>query len=138
MITCTRKLWFCAGHRVKGHEGKCNHLHGHNYTVFITAAAKELDAIGRVIDFSILKDRFGTYIDTNFDHGFLVWEKDTETLSALATMGRQKMFIMDTNPTAENIAQHLLDHSDEILQSNDVMVTRVVVYETDNCYAEAV
>lgn len=42
-ITCTRRLQFCAGHRVLGHEGKCARPHGHNYTLFVTAKAVKLD-----------------------------------------------------------------------------------------------
>ena len=136
MITCTRKLWFCAGHRVMGHEGKCKHLHGHNYIVYITAEAK-LDKIGRVIDFSVLKDQFGAFIDDNFDHGFLVWDKDEEVIKVLKGINEQKIFLMPTNPTAENIAQYLLDNSDEILDKKGVKVTMVQVYETENCSAVA-
>ena len=136
MISCTRKLWFCAGHRVKGHEGKCRHLHGHNYIVYITAQAS-LDSIGRVIDFSVLKEQFGSFIDDNFDHGFLVWEDDKEVIDVLKNMGEQKVFVMPTNPTAENIAQFLLDNSDDILDDKRVEVTKIKVYETENCFAVA-
>mgnify|MGYP003152070718 CR=1 FL=1 len=136
MISCTRKLWFCAGHRVKGHEGKCRHLHGHNYIVYITAQAS-LDSIGRVIDFGVLKEQFGSFIDDNFDHGFLVWEDDKEVIDVLKNMGEQKIFVMPTNPTAENIAQFLLDNSGDILDSKGVEVTMVKVYETENCFAVA-
>ena len=136
MISCTRKLWFCAGHRVKGHEGKCRHLHGHNYIVYITAQAS-LDSIGRVIDFGVLKEQFGSFIDDNFDHGFLVWEDDKEVIDVLKNMGEQKVFVMPTNPTAENIAQFLLDNSDDILGNKGVEVTMVKVYETENCFAVA-
>ena len=136
MISCTRKLWFCAGHRVKGHEGKCRHLHGHNYIVYITAQAS-LDSIGRVIDFGVLKQEFGSFIDDNFDHGFLVWEDDKEVIDVLKNMGEQKIFVMPTNPTAENIAQFLLDNSDDILDNKGVEVTMVKVYETENCFAVA-
>ena len=136
MISCTRKLWFCAGHRVKGHEGKCRHLHGHNYIVYITAQAS-LDSIGRVIDFGVLKEQFGSFIDDNFDHGFLVWEDDKEVIDVLKNMGEQKVFVMPTNPTAENIAQFLLDNSGDILDSKGVEVTMVKVYETENCFAVA-
>tara|TARA_R110000824_G_scaffold281162_5_gene469452 strand:- start:380 stop:796 length:417 start_codon:yes stop_codon:yes gene_type:complete len=136
MITCTRKLWFCSGHRVKGHEGKCRHLHGHNYIVYITAQA-DLDSIGRVIDFSILKEKFGDYIDQNFDHGFLLWDIDKEAIDAVSMIGNQKLFLLPCNPTAENIAQYLLEKSDEILETNDVQVVSIKIYETENCFAEA-
>ena len=49
MITCTRRLTFCAGHRVLGHESKCAHPHGHNYVVYVTAEAEQLDDVGRVM-----------------------------------------------------------------------------------------
>src|SRR5262249_22784820 len=56
MITATRRIQFAAGHRVFGHEGKCRYLHGHNFVALVTAAADDLDAVGRVIDFGVLKE----------------------------------------------------------------------------------
>ena len=35
MIRCVRKLKFDAGHRVFGHEGKCNFAHGTNEKRYI-------------------------------------------------------------------------------------------------------
>ena len=55
MIECSRKIDFDAGHRVIGHKNKCKYLHGHRYTLEITAAALELDEIGMVADFGFLK-----------------------------------------------------------------------------------
>ncbi len=43
MITATRRVQFCAGHRVHRHESKCRNLHGHNYVAFFTAEAERLD-----------------------------------------------------------------------------------------------
>ena len=57
-IEAVRKIHFSAGHRVYGHESKCSNLHGHNYVLWVHAGAKELDELGRVIDFSVLKDYF--------------------------------------------------------------------------------
>ena len=137
VITCTRRLQFCSGHRVMGHENKCRNMHGHNYVIYITAEAKDLDSLGRVIDFSVLKDKFGTWIDTYFDHGFIVYEKDEEVLAALAEVPDTKVYLMPTNPTAENMAKYLLDKSEEILDSKDVKVTMIKLYETENCFAVA-
>ena len=61
--SCTRRIQFASGHRVLGHENKCRHIHGHNYVAFIHAEAEQLDSIGRVIDFGVLKDKFGGWID---------------------------------------------------------------------------
>lgn len=139
MITCTRRIQFCAGHRVHLHESKCRNFHGHNYVVFVEAVAPELDAVGRVIDFSVLKDKIGGWIDANWDHGFLYWRDDYEAKVALAHVGQQKVYVMPTNPTAENMAAYLLHTVCPMaLRGTGVTVRRVTVGETENCYAEAV
>jgi len=136
-ISCTRRLQFCAGHRVMGHENKCANLHGHNYVVFLTAEAESgLDDVGRVIDFSVLKQWFGLWIDANWDHGFIVFDKDAEALHALSQMEKQKVFEMDSNPTAENMAAFLLKQlAPGLLQESGITLTKVVLWETENCYA---
>ena len=86
-LTCTRQLSFCAGHRVMGHEGKCAHMHGHNYTVFVTAQAKpdsqSVDSLGRVVDFSVLKGRLDPFLQSEWDHGFILHKDDRAAISAL-------------------------------------------------------
>lgn len=134
-ISCTRRLQFCAGHRVMGHENKCAHPHGHNYIVHITADALALDSIGRVIDFSALKAHFGRFIEECWDHGFLIHKEDVALHEFLTQQGF-KCFVMPYNPTAENIAHFL---ATEVAGTMDhalnVRVTRVVVEETENCNA---
>lgn len=146
--TCTRRLQFCCGHRVKDHESKCAHLHGHNYVVEITARAAQLDAVGRVIDFSVLKARVGGWIEDMWDHGFVLWNRDDDAISALRMFSRtrqisepkwsQKLYLMPTNPTAENMADYLLrEICPTVLKDTGVVVSKVVVRETENCWAEA-
>lgn len=138
-LTCTRRLTFCAGHRVLGHEGKCSNPHGHNYTVFITAEGNEenLDSIGRVIDFSVLKQKIGGWIEANWDHQFLIYEED-HSLISYAISGGWNKYILPENPTAENLAEYLLRVvCPLVLQGLGITVTKVVLYETENCSAEA-
>lgn len=138
-IKCTRKIHFCAGHRVMNHESKCATAHGHNYYVHLVAEAPRLDCLGRVVDFSVLKEKIGGWIDENWDHTFLVYEKDKELIAALLTLPRKKdPFICPFNPTAEEIASYLLKEiCPKLLDGTHVVITKVIVYETDNCYAEA-
>jgi 6-pyruvoyltetrahydropterin/6-carboxytetrahydropterin synthase len=58
MIECIRRIKFDAGHRVHLHESKCRNAHGHQYIVFIYATAENLDKLGWIIDFSVLKVYF--------------------------------------------------------------------------------
>jgi 6-pyruvoyltetrahydropterin/6-carboxytetrahydropterin synthase len=138
-VKCTRKLHFCAGHRVMNHEGKCATAHGHNYYVDLVAEAPSLDAIGRVIDFSVLKEKIGGWIDEHWDHTFLVCEHDHQLIEALRTLPRKKEpFICPFNPTAEEIASYLLrEICPKMLVDTNVVITKVIVYETENCSAEA-
>lgn len=168
-VTCTRRLEFDAAHRVVGHEGKCAHLHGHRYAVELTAEA-EMDAVGRVIDFSVLKAKVGGFIDGGWDHGMLLNPDDHAARAAVAAFDlkrydeeqqrarlgvgglapleldlhpgwTQRVYYMPPdlgNPTAENIARHLLrDVCSAVLAGTGVYVVKVVVYETPNCWAEA-
>src|SRR5262245_19458770 len=135
MQTITRQLWFSAGHRVHGHEGQCANMHGHNYNVFITAWAPKQDSVGRIIDFSVLKDRIDPWIQENWDHGFL-WFKDDEfcrmAFEGISRFGfgfdgsgtfeqffrdfsKQKNWMCPFNPTVENIAQYLIKICNEVL-----------------------
>jgi len=138
--TATRRIQFCCGHRIHMHESKCRHLHGHNYVAFFTAVKLDanLDGLGRVIDFAVLKDRLGSWIEANWDHGFIVWRGDDEARKALAVMGdQQKLFFLDRNPTAENMARFLIDEvAPSVLEGTGVVVKQVVLWETENCYAE--
>lgn len=134
----TRRLQFCAGHRVHGHESKCKHPHGHNYVVYVTAEPmKGLDTLGRVIDFSVIKDRLGAWIDEQWDHAFLYWRKDEEMAAIYQANPCWKHFVMPENPTAENMAAFLYwVVCPALFSDKGIDVTQVVIHETENCYAE--
>ena len=137
MTTIVRTVCFSAGHRLWRHEGKCVHIHGHNYTVEFHATAERLDDVGRVIDFSVLKDRLGGWIDQHWDHGFICFQDDHEVRTALAAIPGQKLFVMEVNPTAENLARYLLEVvGPRQLAATGVRLVRVVLCETDNCRAD--
>lgn len=133
-----RKIHFCAGHRVHGHESKCSNLHGHNYVLWVYASAESLDSLGRVIDFSVLKEKVDTWVQLNWDHTFLVFEKDKELLALEPQIEKKKpWFICPFNPTAENMASYLLrEIIPELLKGTGVSVSRLVLYETENCMVE--
>jgi 6-pyruvoyltetrahydropterin/6-carboxytetrahydropterin synthase len=137
-VTATRRLQYAIGHRVHRHESKCRHLHGHNFTFFLTAEAKHLDSLGRVMDFGVLKEKFGQWLELHWDHGFVLWEKDEEAVAAVRMVAGQKLFLLPTNPTAENLALFLLKTVGPLLLSGtEVILTKVQIYETENGIAEA-
>lgn len=140
-MTIMRRIKFCAGHRLMNHGGKCEFFHGHNYVADFYVTANESDAVGRVIDFSQLKTAFKGWLDEHWDHGFLVHEDDENAINALKQVVPLKLYVLPYNPTAESMAKYLLEVvSPELCQEfdgYDVHVTKVVVWETDDSFAEA-
>ena len=138
MTTIVRRIEFSAGHRLCQHEGKCAHLHGHNYTAYFHIEAEALDDVGRVLDFAAIKERIGGWIEANWDHGFVCYKEDHEAIRALQSISGQKLFLLDRNPTAENLARYLLEVvGPKQLAGTNARVTRVDLWETENCQANA-
>lgn len=139
MHTVERYHDICAGHRVHGHESKCAHLHGHNYRITFMCAAdpdnKPLDDIGRVIDFSVLKERLCMWLEDNWDHKFLVWENDP-LRQALMSVDPSGVVAVPFNPTAENMAEHLVQVVGPTqLHGTGVLLLCCEVQETRKCSA---
>lgn len=135
LTTVVREVQFDAAHRVMHHESKCKHLHGHRYRVEIECQSKELDTLGRVIDFGKIKEIVGTWIDKNWDHACIYNKNDVE-LKRYLEDNQMRRYEMASNPTAEVMAKLLLSVAKMLLPTHDLTVTRIRVYETPNCYAE--
>ena len=133
-ITATRYHDIAAGHRVSGHESKCRHLHGHGYRIHFHCEG-DLDKLGRVMDFGVIKERLCMWVEDNWDHKFLMWKDDPLWPSMQKLPGMLKV---PFNPTAENMAQYLLEVvGPEQLSDSNVTLTKVVIDETRKCSAEA-
>lgn len=136
MTTITRRFQFCAGHRLVDHEGKCAHLHGHNYIALVTCTADDLDDVGRVIDFSVVKAEVGRWIDRAWDHKMILNTEDAQAVAACRQLG-DPVYLMTCNPTAENMARELFEVATTLLAENhNITVTGVRLWETENCDAE--
>ena len=137
LLTCTRRIEFDAAHRVVGHEGKCKNLHGHRYALEATFAARTLDDIGRVVDFAVIKELLGKWIDDNWDHTTILFDKDKPLGKAISNITGQKIFYLPANPTAENMADHIINTvCPKLFRNMPIECVRIRLYETPNCYAE--
>lgn len=133
-----RRIQFCAAHRLYQHEDKCANIHGHNYVVQFHVTADQLDQVGRVIDFNDLRERLGGWIEQHWDHAFICYRQDHQTRQLMSSIEGQKLFLLDENPTAENLARYLLSVvAPRQLAGTGARVVRVVLWETENCRAEA-
>lgn len=134
MIVATRYHDISCGHRVANHESKCAHLHGHNYRITFECAAEELDNVGCVLDFSVIKSTLCEWLEANWDHHFLIWAEDPikDALTAIDST----VVVVPFNPTAENMAAHLAEVvAPEALKGTGVTVVCCTVEETRKCSA---
>lgn len=147
-VTAERYHDISCGHRVVGHENKCRHLHGHNYRItFIVGADngwEALDHIGRVMDFSVIKEKLCMWLEDQWDHKMLLWEEDPllPYFGPLWIEGdgldicQNSIVVVPFNPTAENMAQHLVNVvAPQQLAGTCVKLYSCKVEETRKCSA---
>lgn len=134
--TVTRYHDICTGHRVHNHESKCAHLHGHNYRIHFTIDADHLDQVGRVIDFSVIKSKLCEWLETYWDHKFLIWSQDPMA-AKLGALDPKGVVLVPFNPTAENMAEYLVEAiGPNELRGTGVRLVFVRIEETAKCSAD--
>jgi 6-pyruvoyltetrahydropterin/6-carboxytetrahydropterin synthase len=129
MFRVTREIDFCYGHRLLNYAGKCRNLHGHNGKAVITIESATLDARGMVLDFTDIKQVVSNWIDTNLDHRMIL-HRDDPARESLEKLG-EPLYLLDANPTAENIAKLIFDFA----SAQDFPIVECVLWETPRCYA---
>ncbi|MFZ4535563.1 6-carboxytetrahydropterin synthase QueD [Propionivibrio sp.] len=142
----TRRLEFDAGHRIPDHKSQCRHLHGHRYALEITLAGSIIlragdPANGMVMDFTEIKSLAQQYLVDHWDHSFLVYAGDTQVVEFLKTIPDHKTVVLDCIPTAENLAEQAFTILDGVYRDtygNHLRLERVRLYETPNCWVDAV
>lgn len=139
----TRRLEWDMAHRIPLHGGRCQHLHGHRYAAEITCTARELNKQGFVIDFGLIKELVGAWVDRHWDHNtcYQAGDKFMEALERAALEawkgpgGRRVWYPLEKAPTAENLAEKLHEVATELLERVGIEVVRVDLWETPNCRA---
>ena len=139
-LTISREFGFDTAHRVLHHEGKCASLHGHRYTAIVEVSAHQLDALGRIIDFSEMKTIVNTWLDVNWDHSTILHCDDPLLKTVMPSkrsevFGPRGVFIADFNPTVENIVVYLFHELEELFAEVKIELISIKLYETPNCSA---
>jgi 6-pyruvoyltetrahydropterin/6-carboxytetrahydropterin synthase len=106
---------FSAAHLLSEIGGKCEELHGHNFKVEITVAAKKLNSNGLLVDFRFLKKILSEILE----------EVDHKHLNSLISFA-------GINPSAENIAKYIFEKMDLKVKTAGVNMVRVKIWESEN------
>ncbi len=104
---------FAAAHSLRGYQGDCARLHGHNWRVELHVACGELDDIGLAIDYRVLKRELKAVLAA-WDHYNL---NDITPFDAI-------------NPSSENVARVLYQAMAKRLNNKRLRVSRIVIGET--------
>ena len=138
MLTITRKLEFDAGHRIPDHRSQCRNLHGHRYVLEVTLTGVPVATVGAsergmVMDFADVKALAMEHVVAQWDHGFLVYEGDTQVREFLDSLPDHKTVVLDRIPTVENLAAIAFDILAPIYKSKydkHLRLARLRLYET--------
>ncbi len=107
---------FSAAHALRGYDGNCANMHGHNWEVETYIQCTELNKIGIGVDFrdvkKIVKD-----VLKGLDH---------TNLNEIAAFG-------SINPTSENLSRFLYNKLSEKLNSKHIKVNKITVFESPGC-----
>ena len=109
---------FAAAHRLKMVAKKCENMHGHNWKIEVCVGSKKLNDAGVIIDFGEIKKHVAEII-ARLDH------------CVLNELDRFR----DNNPSSENIAIYIAEELQAIINNNDIKVTSVTAWESEDACA---
>ncbi len=98
--------------------GKCEHLHGHNFIVEVAVESPELNELGMVMDFRLLKDKTAAVL-ASLDHRYL----------------NELPFFQDKNPSAENLAAYIFAELSRQIDDGPLRLNSVSVWESETSQA---
>ncbi|RZD16977.1 MAG: 6-carboxytetrahydropterin synthase QueD [Candidatus Acididesulfobacter guangdongensis] len=114
---------FSSAHNLRGYNGKCENIHGHNWQIEVVVCSELLNSIGIAVDFKILKNYLKLIME-KLDHKYI----------------NELPYFENINPSAENIAKYIFNEFNILLENNrdnqnkdeniNVKVKKVNVYET--------
>jgi 6-pyruvoyltetrahydropterin/6-carboxytetrahydropterin synthase len=127
-------------HTLYEYDGLCRNIHGHSYNLEVTILGEPRNEPGHpkdgmVLDFSELKNIVKTQIVNRFDHALMVNRLVPEKQIELLKQINERIFIVDFQPTSENIVVYI----SKILQQHlpvGVNLFSIRLYETETSFAE--
>ena len=87
MYRITNGIFISFAHHIRGHSGACISLHGHTWKFEVSLSAHELDSMGFVVDFALLRKNLLMPCHDLLDHslamGEKTWQNNLEPLGAI-------------------------------------------------------
>ena len=140
-IRLTKEFSFESAHALEGYDGKCRHIHGHSYRLYVTIIGEPIsDSVnpkyGMVMDFGELKRLVNEEIVDRMDHAFVMRRTDSaDEVNMVLSEGFGNVVLVDYQPTCENM---LVDFAELISRRlpAGVALHSLKMHETATSYAE--
>jgi len=137
-IRLTKKFRFEGAHALAGYDGKCRHIHGHSYLLYVTILGKPSNRTGNpkdgmIIDFGTLKALVNKLIIEPFDHTLLL-RNDAKLATELRNQ-YQNVLILPFQPTCEQLCIHFASLLATAIP-DPAKLFSIRLYETPDSFAE--
>jgi len=124
-IAIGTEIELAIAHRLPGHSGKCQQLHGHNYVLQVEVGGT-IQANGMIMDFADLAGILAE-LKEMFDHRTILINTDT-------TVSDPSCMRVSWIPTVENMIRVFTEFLDSRLPSGR-SVKSAILHETGKCFA---
>ncbi len=138
ILRVTKEFHFEGAHALAGYDGKCRHIHGHSYKLFVTLKGKPLASgqnpkTGMVMDFSDLKKIVNDNIIDIYDHALIL--REDATLAKEISDQYKNVIVTPFQPTCENLVLHFVNEI-KMHIPEETSLYSVRLYETSTSYVE--
>lgn len=137
-LRITKEFRFEGAHALTGYDGKCRHIHGHSYLLYVTVKGSPLNSDGSpkngmLIDFSDLKRIVTEKIIDVYDHALIL--RESSPLAEEIASAYRRVLTVQFQPTCENLITHFAKLVKESLPEG-VSLYSMKLHETATSYVE--
>jgi 6-pyruvoyltetrahydropterin/6-carboxytetrahydropterin synthase len=115
MFTLLVRDSFSAAHRLENYKGKCEALHGHNYSVEALFRGEKLNAEGMLVDFKVLKGYVKTVLES-LDHRYI----------------NEMPFFCTQASSSEYVAMYVFREIKRLIREEGLSLKEVRIWESEN------
>ena len=108
------EISFSASHSLRGYNGECSRIHGHNWILRVYYEFETLNDIGLTIDYGQLRESLENVVCSRFDH---------QHINSISPFDK-------INPTSENLAREIFKLCKEQVQVEGGKLVEVELWET--------
>lgn len=138
VVRITKEFRYEGAHTLIGYDGKCRHIHGHSYLMYVTVIGRpstdtEHPKNGMILDFKLLKQLVQDTLINRFDHALVMPENAVLAEELQTAYGN--VIQVPFQPTSENMVIYFAEELTKALPT-DIQLHSIRLYETVSSYVE--